>query len=409
MYHQLISSNKILILDDKEDILESLRAILEEEGLIVETVKTKKEAINMLNEKLFDLALIDIWLDKDEEGGIEVLNYISKNFPTLPCIMMSGHATIEKAIYALKIGAYDFLEKPFCIEKILSSIKRALEKRTLTAEKQSSKSKDYALQIIAKSKSIKEAYQELKKLKSANTISLIGEEGVGKKFLAFHFAKLWKKKLYLLDCSQEQISNTFYSIKRIIEKDEESLFLLDHPEKLNQSNQAELLTILRSTAGKQNCQWISSIDYNEAHKLNSSLKERLTIFTIKIPSLKDRQEDFKDLVQIFLNQLYKKTKKRIKNFDMKILEGKKWQGNINQLKLFLENLLYESNTEQTKFDEVLIDQSFLNMDLKNAKTLFEKIYLEKLIKTNNGSLKEASKKANVDRTTIYRKLNIKES
>lgn len=403
MFEDFITPAKILIIDDEKDILNSLKEILKTEGFLVDTAQNKKEALEKLKQEIYDCALLDVWLDNEEQAGLEILKTINEETPFMPCIMMSGHASIEKAIYAMKIGAYDFLEKPFSMARLTTSLKRAVETRILREENSFFKEKQYNSPLISKSSSMKKALKEMRQLKIANSITLIGEEGCGKKHFAFSFAKSWKKKFYYIDCSKENVNEILLMLKKLIQDNIQKIFILDYLEELNKKNQDTLIELVKMTLGNSNNQWISLIR-QLPDLFRTDLLERLMLFKIELPNAEQRHEDLKEIINLFIYQISKITKRARIEINLDEIKARNWTGNMKQIKLYLEQKMYQDRKNDDETD-IIIDHAFLNMNLKDAKTIFENIYLKKQLANQDGSISRTAKKAGIDRTTLYRKLH----
>ncbi|MFA5848015.1 MAG: response regulator, partial [Thermodesulfovibrionales bacterium] len=174
----------VLIVDDEEGIRESLSGILEDEGYDILTAKSGEEAIKMLGESSPDLVFLDIWLTGMD--GIQTLQEIKAIKPDVPVIMISGHGNIELAVKAAKMGAYDFLEKPLSLEKVVLVAKRALEKRTLEMENIVLKENLIKKwKLVGESQKIKEVKEQVEMAARSNSRVLIfGESGTGKEVVA---------------------------------------------------------------------------------------------------------------------------------------------------------------------------------------------------------------------------------
>ena len=127
-------SNDILIVDDESDIRTVLCGILEDEGYSTREAATSEQALKEINERLPSLVILDIWLRESELDGIEILQWLKNNYPSVPVIMISGHGNIETAVNSIKAGAYDFIEKPFQADKLILLVQRALEAEGLRQE-----------------------------------------------------------------------------------------------------------------------------------------------------------------------------------------------------------------------------------------------------------------------------------
>ncbi|UCC40034.1 MAG: sigma-54-dependent Fis family transcriptional regulator, partial [Candidatus Aminicenantes bacterium] len=172
--------DKILVIDDEAGIRSSLRGILEDEGYSVKTTETGEEGLNFLKAQNFDLILLDIWLP--EMDGIEALKKIKMHEENAPVVMISGHGTVETAVKATKLGAYDFLEKPLTLEKVVLTVKNALKQKRLEEENIQLREKIKAkYHLVGKSRSIQKLRDEIKKAAPTDARVLIyGENGTGK-------------------------------------------------------------------------------------------------------------------------------------------------------------------------------------------------------------------------------------
>ena len=179
-------NKEILIIDDNPDIRLLVSNILKEQTFLVRTAANYDQAEFEINKKLPDLAIIDIKLDKPDKDGIDLLKIIMKKNKQIPVIMISGHATVKIAIEAIKIGAYEFIEKPFSREKIINYINRALESSDLKREKDFIEKKLFhSFELIGKSQSIMKVKKIIDKLSSSESRVLItGPTGTGKELVA---------------------------------------------------------------------------------------------------------------------------------------------------------------------------------------------------------------------------------
>ncbi|MCD6305482.1 MAG: sigma-54-dependent Fis family transcriptional regulator, partial [Deltaproteobacteria bacterium] len=174
----------VLVVDDEKSILQSLTGILSDEGFDVLTAESGTEALEKIRELMPDLVLLDIWMPGID--GIETLQKIKEDYPNLQVVMMSGHGSIETAVKATKIGAYDFVEKPLSIDKLLLSINNAIEYYRLEEEVGLLKEKERnKYRITGNSKAIRELKQQIKIVAPTNAWVLIsGENGTGKELVA---------------------------------------------------------------------------------------------------------------------------------------------------------------------------------------------------------------------------------
>ena len=177
---------EILVIDDNPDIRLLVSNILKEKNFNVRTAANYDQAVFEINKKLPDLAIIDIKLDKVDKDGIDLLKLVSKKNKLVPVIMISGHATVQNAVEATKLGAYEFIEKPFSKEKILNYVKRAIESSELKKEKDIIENKLFhSFELIGKSPSIMKVKKIIDKLSTSESrVMIYGPTGVGKELVA---------------------------------------------------------------------------------------------------------------------------------------------------------------------------------------------------------------------------------
>ena len=178
--------NEVLVIDDNADIRFLICNILKEKDYLVRSAANYNQALFEINKKIPDIAIIDIKLDKGDRDGIDLLKNIMKKNKNVPVIMISGHANVQLAVEAIRLGAYEFVEKPFSTEKILNYVSRALEIFSLKKEKETLESKLFhSFELIGESSEITKIKKTIEKLSSVESRVLItGETGTGKELVA---------------------------------------------------------------------------------------------------------------------------------------------------------------------------------------------------------------------------------
>ncbi len=354
--------------------------------------------LDQLEEKLSlyapDLLIIDF--DKTPE--------IIKKIQNIPFITYCKRENFEQAIESLQLGAHTCLAKITGKENYLNHIQ--LIEATHNALKFNRKKQDITnTALIAKSKRMQSLIKSIKELKNARAISFIGPIGCAKKFIANYFAKLWGRTIYVIDCENSNITKIFNMIEYLIDQPTNKMFIINHPEQLSHAMQTRLAHIIHATIGNSANQWINIIDNEDEKNIIKLLHDRISIFRIMFPTLEERAEDINDITKIMQKNIAKTLNKKIRKLDMPKIINKQWPGNFKQLKTYIEQMFYISNQiETTEHADILIDEIFLNMSLKDATNLFEKIYIKKQIANKKGSIQEAAKTAQINRTTLYRKL-----
>ncbi len=362
----------ILVIDDEEGIRESLKGILEDEGYEVITAEDAEEGLEHLDSA--DLVLLDIWLPKMD--GIEALRIMRDRRPEVPVIMISGHGTIELAVKASKLGAYDFLEKPLSLERVLITVKRAIEMANLEGALKSLKedaTKRYKL--IGESPAIRELRSKIDLVASSNSIVLItGESGSGKELVArlIHERSPRRSGPFVeVNCAaipKELIESELFGHEKgaftgAVERkkgkfelaDGGTLFL-DEVGDMSMDAQAKVLRAIETrefqrVGGSKNIK----VDVRIIAATNKDLQEevrkgnfredlfyRLNVIPLRVPPLRERKEDIPLLVRHFLELIaaeYGKTPKAISEDALKSLSTYDWPGNVRELRNLVERLV----------------------------------------------------------------------
>ncbi|MDO8746449.1 MAG: sigma-54 dependent transcriptional regulator, partial [Thermodesulfovibrionales bacterium] len=410
-----MSKPVILIVDDEEGIRESLSGILEDEGYDVLTADSGEEAVKILRDTSPDLIFLDIWLTGMD--GIKTLQEIKAMKPDVSVIMISGHGSIELAVKATQTGAYDFLEKPLSLERVLLVSKRAIEKRTLERENITLKENlTRKWKLVGESQKIRELREQVEMAARSNSRVLIfGESGTGKEVAArlLHEKSPRDGKPFVeVNCAaipQELIESELFghekgSFTGAFEKkngkfelaDGGTLFL-DEIGDMSLQTQAKVLRVIETqefqrVGGNKNI----NVDVRIIAATNKDLREevkkgsfredlffRLNVIPLFIPPLRERKDDIPILVEYFLDFLaveYGKPPRKILLEALKYLQSYDWPGNVRELKNVIERLVImtPSNIIDAKnlFIPVEHDGSdyFKYKTLKDARDAFEKDY-----------------------------------
>ena len=369
---------KILIIDDERSIRATLKEILEFEKYLVETAQDGIEGYKMSEEKNFDLIICDIKMPKID--GIETLKKIVENNILSPVIMISGHGDIETAVQTLKIGAFDYIEKPLDLNRVLTCVRNALNNNHLKKEntilKRKIKSKS---EIIGQSPKIKSILELITKVANSNARVLItGSNGTGKELVAnqIHEKSSRNKNLFVeINCAaipSELIESELFghekgsftsAHKQKIGKFEQAsngTLFLDEIGDMSLSAQSKVLRALQENkitrvGGNKsisvNPRIIAATNKNlkkeiENGNFREDLFHRLNVIPIKVPSLKERIEDIPILCNYFIEKICKEhgiKQKEISNKAIDELKKMKWTGNIRELRNVLERLIILSD------------------------------------------------------------------
>ncbi len=443
----------ILVIDDNPDIRFLICKILKDKNFNVRSAANYDQAVLEINKKLPDLAIIDIKLDKTDKDGIDLLKLIISKNKLTPVIMISGHATVQIAVEAIRIGAYEFIEKPFSTEKIINYVLRGLEIATLKQEKDIIENKLFhSFDLIGKSQSILKIQKTIDKLSTSDSRILIsGPTGSGKELVARKIHKnsnrskepfvilnaaLLKEKTYEKELFGEEFDDGNISFGAL-ERANKGTLLIDEVSEIPIETQANVLRVLIDQKFKRingskyvnvNIRLISSTskDLNELVSTNNfreDLFHRLNVVPIELTALSNRTEDIPLLIDYFKTKLseingFPQPKIDIKNDNLYTYN---WPGNVRELRNLVERVTILSSNESKESinkmindilnsaisinnnDKTLIEKSF-SSPLKEAREHFEKEYLTNQLKKNHGNISKTADFIGMERSALHRKL-----
>ena len=443
---------EILVIDDNPDIRFLICNILEEQNFKVRSAANYNQAVLEINNRLPDLAIIDIKLDKLDKDGIDLLKLINKKNKLIPVIMISGHATVQIAVEAIRLGAYEFIEKPFSKEKIVNYVNRGLESSSLKKEKDIIENKLFhSFDLIGKSQSILKVKKTIDKLRTSESRILIsGPTGSGKELVARKIHKnssrakepfiiinaaLLKEKTYEKELFGEEFENGDISFGAL-ERANKGTLLIDEVSEIPFETQANVLRVLIDQKFKRvngskdinvNIRLISSTSKNltELVRVNyfrEDLYHRLNVMPIELSSLSSRTEDIPLLIDYFITKLSDINGVQKPDIDIKNdnLYTYNWPGNVRELRNLVERItILSSNETKQKINQFindilnpsskiqdnkdLIEQSFQS-PLKEAREYFEKEYLTNQLKKHHGNISKTADFIGMERSALHRKL-----
>jgi len=445
---------EILVIDDNPDIRFLICNILKEQNFAVRSAANYDQAILEINKRLPDLVIIDIKLDKPDKDGIDLLKHVIKKNKLLPVIMISGHATVQIAVEAIRLGAYEFIEKPFSKEKILNYVNRALESSELKIEKDLIENKLFhSFELIGKSPEIIKVKKFIEKLSTSESRVLIsGPTGSGKELVARKIHKnssrskepfiiinaaLLKEKTYEKELFGEELEDGNISFGAL-ERANKGTLLIDEVSEIPFETQANVLRVLIDQKFKRlngskdinvNIRLISSTsqDLNALVKKNDfreDLFHRLNVMPIELSSLTSRTEDIPLLVDYFKNKLSEINGVQQPEIDIKNdnLYTYDWPGNVRELRNLVERITILSSNESkekinTVIDDILNPSSKINSDknvleqsfqapLKEAREYFEREYLNTQLKKHHGNISKTADFIGMERSALHRKLKL---
>jgi len=450
----------ILIIDDQQDICRLISDVLAEEGYKTRFLTDGRRVLESVRERVPHLIIMDIWLNDSRFDGIELLDILKQDYPFLPIVMISGHGTIETAVNALKKGAYDFIEKPFKTDRLLSIVARGLEMSNLQKQLTALKEEGPPLSLKGNSPAMSSIRQTIDRAAKTNSrIMIEGPSGSGKElvarliherssrathpFVVFNCAALDPDKLAEELFGVELHAGTSEtSIKLgVLEKADQGTLLLDCISDLPTSVQGKLLHILQDNrfcrvGGTRPIEVdvrIMSATLPHIHTViqNGQFREdlyyRLNVVPIHIPPLSQHIEDIVTLGEYFLNMPLKKgDPERQYTFTdtaKMALEAYSWPGNVRQLKNMMEwilimhpsppefkitrSLLSPDILEAEKEAlSAMVDTRFYDMPLREAREEFEKRYLGFHIRRFSGNITKTALAVQMERTALHRKIKL---
>ncbi|MBO6488758.1 MAG: sigma-54-dependent Fis family transcriptional regulator [Pelagibacteraceae bacterium] len=443
--------HEVLVIDDNFDIRNLISNILKEKNYDVREAANYGQAIFEIDKKLPDLAVVDVKLDKGEnKDGIDLLKKIKKLTDLVPVIMISGHANVQMAVDSLKLGAYEFITKPFAAEQLLNFISRALESVSLKKENFQLENKLFhSFDLIGTNSQILKIKKLITKLSSTDSrILIFGPTGSGKELVARKIHKnsprsrepfvvlngvLLQPDSYELELfgSENGDGTITYGF---LEKAKNGTLLIDEISEIPLDTQAKILRVLidqkfKRINGKKdifvNTRIISSTSKDLKNEIaignfREDLYHRLNVVPIEIPKLNSRTEDIPLLIKYFQKKIAEiNGMPEIDiNIEDDLLYTYDWPGNVRELRNLVERISILSQNENQSnvgklLHEILNKNSSQNLEnttpsmsypLKQARENFEKNYLLNQLKRNKGNISKTAEFIGMERSALHRKL-----
>ncbi len=441
----------ILVVDDEGSILQSLEGILSDEGYETVCVKSGSEALEKIEEAIPDLVLLDIWMPGLD--GIETLEKIKETYPQVQVVMMSGHGNIETAVKATKMGAYDFIEKPLSLEKLLLAVKNALDYYRLEEEISLLKEKDRnKYNIIGESPAIKELKEQLRIVAPTNAWVLIsGDNGTGKELVAHNIHRLSnrsRKPMVEVNCAaipEELIESELFGHEKgaftgalTMKKGKfdlahEGTLFLDEIGDMSLKAQSKTLRILQEQKFERvggaktihvDVRVIAATNKDleaeiEKGTFRDDLYFRLNVIPMRVPPLKERVKDIPSLVKVFVDEFSMSTNiepKAMSQEALEMLQRYDWPGNVRELRNLVERLMIMvpgrvigKEDIPDPFNKGAAGNTDLEValkadSLKEAKGKFEKAFIEAKLKEFDGNISQTAEAIGVERSNLHRKI-----
>ncbi len=400
---------QILVVDDEVGIRELLSEILADEGHQVLLAESAGDARRLRESHRPDLVLLDIWMP-DTDGISLLKEWAASGQLGMPVVMMSGHGTIETAVEATRIGALDYLEKPIALQRLLTTVKRALRNREAVAPR------ELSLATLGRSSALAETRKRLAQLaQAAAPLMLRGERGMRPELFGRLLAAAGVPFIEVPEPLAEVSSETLARAGGGV------LFVGDLV-RLGRAGQKNLEFLLaRADKHKARVVSFSSVDARalaERHEFDSGMLARLSELVLKLPALREFAEDVPDLATLMLAQLVEAracAPRRLSVAALNALRHYRWPGNLVELEGVVKNLALGALEEDIGLgdvERVLAAQAgsapppevTLDRPYREAREAFERLYFEHLLARENGSMSKVAEYSGLERTHLYRKL-----
>lgn len=447
-------SKTILVVDDEKDIRISLTGILEDEGYTVLTAEGGVEALECAQQELPDLVLLDIWMPGMD--GLETLERLKALFPEITVIMISGHGTIETAVRATKLGAFDFIEKPLSLDKVLISVVNALRMKDLSVENEELKrvvANEY--EMVGSAPVMSRLREQIVRVAPTTASVLVtGENGTGKELAArsIHYYSPRRDRPFIaINCAaipEELIESELFGHEKgaftgaIAQKkgkfdlaDGGTLFL-DEIADMSLRTQAKVLRIIQERCFERvGGTRLVTVDVRIIAATNKALDEeigqgrfredlyyRLNVVPFRVPALRERREDIPLLVQYFVAQFYRREGREPKTFQpeaLDLLARYDWPGNVRELKNIVERILIMTpgraitgaDVPELRGAQPLSD-SFDHQPeggqpqgtLREAREGFEREFIIHKLEENDWNISRTAEVIELERSNLHRKI-----
>ncbi|MDO9229847.1 MAG: sigma-54 dependent transcriptional regulator [Syntrophales bacterium] len=441
----------ILIVDDEESICQTLGGILTDEGYGVVTAASGEEALRILEEEPPNLVVLDIWLPGMD--GIEVLKTIKTAHPHLQVVMMSGHGTIETAVKATKLGAFDFIEKPLSLEKVILVINHAMNLVRLEEENLLLRQKvSHEYELTGNSSPIQDLKEMIGIVAPTNAwILIMGENGTGKELVArsvHRQSRRVQKPFVEVNCAaipEDLIESELFghekgsftgatAMKRgKFDLANEGTIFLDEVADMSLKAQAKVLRILQEkTFERVGGSRLIPTDVRVLAATNKDLEKemedgrfrqdlyyRLNVIPLRIPPLRDRKEDIPLLVNRFLKDFALKegdAEKKVTDDVLASLMGHNWPGNVRELKNIIERLVIMTPTgviskcdisplfEEGGKEILPPDPGISSASFRTAKQDFERQYIIRKLREFDGNISRTAEAIGLERSNLHKKI-----
>lgn len=439
----------VLVVDDQKDIAVLIQDILKDEGYSVRIAQDSHEALTQIKRRPPQLVILDIWLNNSRFDGIQILDIIKKTFPEIVVVMISGHGNIETAISCVKKGAYDFIEKPFQIQRLLSIVAKGIETVKLQQELVDLKKRlPQERGFSGTSPAVQALRKNIAKMaKIQSRVFLKGAAGTGKKLAAKLLHEQSERGAFPfvhMNCAtidKDLFLGKFFGLEKnqdrpdhhvkigLLEKAQGGTLYLENVHCLSPESQSVLTAFLKdqkftrrggTTPLSSDVRLIASVTRSEEEQsLLPDFLQRIKIEVLEIPALHQRQEDIPELALEFLEKFVQSPRTCTLSPEVeKTLRGHPWPQNVRQLRSAMEWAALMLGGQETVLQPHHLPQHIHaqegqtappllatnNLNLREAREEFERQYLLQQIQRFNGNIAKAAAAIGMERTALYRKV-----
>jgi len=449
-------ASDILVIDDEQDIRELVAGILDDEGHGTRMAHDSDSALQAISDRKPSMIFLDIWLQGSKLDGLELLEIIKETHPDLPVVVISGHGNIETAVAAIKNGAYDYIEKPFKVDRLLHVAERALETSKLKKQVRELKGKSADMpDLIGKSQAMINLRQTIDRVAPTNSrIMIIGGSGSGKEmvarnihrqsarnkgpFVVLNAAQITPERMEMELFGSESQNGSSRFVGALEEAHGGTLYIGEVAD-MPRETQSKILRVLveqqfvrvdGSNKVKVDVRVLSSTARNLEKLIaegafREDLFHRLAVVPLAVPPLSERREDVPALIEAFMEQISRQSgipKCKMGHDAMAVLQAHDWPGNVRQLRNNIERLMILSRVGEgetitadmlpNEIGEMLPSMAgdetehLLAMPLKEARERFERDYLAAQVGRFGGNISRTAEFVGMERSALHRKLKM---